>query len=32
MIGTPIFAIYINALALFMSGLVTLFMPNLKKT
>ncbi|MBA4494532.1 MFS transporter [Paenactinomyces guangxiensis] len=31
LIGTPIFAIYINAIALFLSGFVTLFMPNLEK-
>ncbi|MDF2653212.1 MAG: permease, partial [Paenibacillus sp.] len=29
MFGSPSFAIYINALALFLSGLITLFMPNL---
>ncbi|WP_078379845.1 MFS transporter [Sutcliffiella halmapala] len=31
MIGTPIFAIYINAIAFFFSAFVTLFMPNLEK-
>lgn len=30
-IGTPIFAIYINAIAFFFSALVTLCMPNLEK-
>ncbi|MFJ7934056.1 MFS transporter [Sporosarcina sp. NPDC096371] len=30
-IGTPIFAIYINAIALLVSGLVTMLMPNLEK-
>ncbi|WP_342509996.1 MFS transporter [Sporosarcina sp. FSL K6-2383] len=30
-IGTPIFAIYINAIALFLSGVVTMLMPNLEK-
>lgn len=30
-IGTPIFAIYINALALFISGIITLLMPNIEK-
>ncbi|WLD95346.1 MFS transporter [Alkalihalobacillus sp. AL-G] len=30
-VGTPIFAIYINAIALFLSGLVTIVMPNLEK-
>jgi len=29
MFGSPSFAIYINAVALFLSGLITLFMPNL---
>ncbi|MBK5499912.1 MFS transporter [Peribacillus sp. TH14] len=31
LIGTPILAIYINAVALFLSGIITLFMPNLEK-
>lgn len=31
MIGTPMFAIYINAIALFISGIITLLMPNLEK-
>lgn len=31
MIGTPNFAIYINAIALFLSALITLFMPNIEK-
>ena len=31
MIGTPMFAIYINALALLMSGVITMFMPDLEK-
>jgi MFS family permease len=31
LIGTPIFAIYMNALALFLSGFVTLLLPNLEK-
>ncbi|SEH47030.1 Sugar phosphate permease [Halobacillus karajensis] len=31
MIGTPNFAIYINAIALFVSSLITLFMPNIEK-
>ncbi|MRX56653.1 MFS transporter [Bacillus idriensis] len=30
-IGTPIFAIYINAIALFISGIITLLMPNIEK-
>ena len=30
-IGTPIFAIYMNAIALLLSGLVTMMMPNLEK-
>ncbi|MBU9711346.1 MFS transporter [Evansella tamaricis] len=30
-IGTPIVAIYMNAVALFLSGLITLFMPNVEK-
>lgn len=30
-IGTPIFAIYMNAIALLLSGLVTIMMPNLEK-
>ncbi len=30
-IGTPNFAIYMNAIALFLSGLVTMLMPNLEK-
>lgn len=30
-IGTPIFAIYINSIALFLSGVVTMLMPNLEK-
>ncbi|WP_257348463.1 MFS transporter [Pseudalkalibacillus decolorationis] len=30
-VGTPTLAIYINALALFLSGLVTMVMPNLEK-
>lgn len=30
-IGTPIFAIYMNAIALFLSGLITMLMPNLEK-
>ncbi len=30
-IGTPIFAIYINAIALFLSGVVTMMMPNVEK-
>ncbi|WP_164669819.1 MFS transporter [Virgibacillus doumboii] len=30
-IGTPIFAIYMNAIALFLSGIITMFMPNLEK-
>ncbi|WP_370662586.1 MFS transporter [Peribacillus simplex] len=30
-IGTPIFAIYINAIALFISGMITLIMPNIEK-
>ena len=29
MVGTPAFAIYANATALVLSGMVTLFMPNL---
>ena len=32
MIGTPTAAIYINAAALFLSGMVTLMMPNLEKS
>lgn len=31
LIGTPIFAIYMNAIAIFLSGLVTMLMPNLEK-
>ncbi|GIN10940.1 MFS transporter [Shouchella clausii] len=31
MIGTPHFAIYMNAIALFLSALLTLFMPNIEK-
>ena len=31
LIGTPIFAIYINAIALFISGMITLLMPDLEK-
>ncbi|KAB7672125.1 MFS transporter [Bacillus sp. B1-b2] len=31
MIGTPNFAIYINAIALFLSALITLFMPNIER-
>nr|WP_239589324.1 MFS transporter [Metabacillus crassostreae] len=31
MIGTPIFAIYINALALLISGMITLLMPDIEK-
>ncbi|UFT99556.1 MFS transporter [Radiobacillus kanasensis] len=31
MIGTPNFAIYSNAIALFLSALITLFMPNIEK-
>lgn len=31
MIGTPNFAVYMNAIALFLSALLTLFMPNLEK-
>ncbi|MBA2876214.1 MFS transporter [Thermaerobacillus caldiproteolyticus] len=31
LIGTPILAIYMNALALFLSGFVTLLLPNLEK-
>lgn len=31
LIGTPTFAIYMNAIAFFISGIVTLFMPNLEK-
>lgn len=31
MIGTPNFAIYINAIALFLSALLTFFMPNIEK-
>ncbi|MGP4082156.1 MFS transporter [Pseudalkalibacillus sp. R45] len=31
MIGTPNFAIYINAIAVFVSSLITLFMPNIEK-
>lgn len=31
LLGTPVVAIYINALALFFSGIITLFMPNLEK-
>ncbi|QFG00604.1 MFS transporter [Psychrobacillus glaciei] len=31
LIGTPILAIYINAIALLLSGIITLFMPNLEK-
>jgi MFS family permease len=31
MIGTPNFVIYINAIALFLSALITLFMPNIEK-
>lgn len=31
LIGTPVVAIYINALALVLSGLITLFMPDLEK-
>jgi len=30
-IGTPIFAIYMNAIALLLSGLVTMMMPNIEK-
>ncbi|KAA0955879.1 MFS transporter [Sporosarcina sp. ANT_H38] len=30
-IGTPIFAIYMNAIALLLSGLVTMMMPNLER-
>lgn len=30
-IGTPTFAIFINAIALFLSGIVTMLMPNLEK-
>ncbi len=30
-IGTPIFVIYMNAIAIFLSGLVTMLMPNLEK-
>ncbi|WP_025025855.1 MFS transporter [Caldalkalibacillus mannanilyticus] len=30
-VGTPIIAIYINAIALFLSGLITFLMPNLEK-
>jgi MFS family permease len=32
MIGTPTFALYINALALFLSGMITLFLPNLEES
>ena len=31
LIGTPIFAIYMNAIAIFLSGVVTMLMPNLEK-
>ncbi|WP_442603642.1 MFS transporter [Paenibacillus sp. KN14-4R] len=31
LIGSPVFAIYINAIALLISGLLTLIMPNLEK-
>ncbi|WP_066058283.1 MFS transporter [Robertmurraya korlensis] len=31
LIGTPIFAIYINAIALFLSGLITIIMPDIEK-
>jgi MFS family permease len=31
LIGSPVMAIYINALALFISGVITLLMPNLEK-
>lgn len=31
LIGTPVLAIYINAAALLLSGIITLFMPNLEK-
>lgn len=31
LMGTPVVAIYINALALFFSGIITLFMPDLEK-
>lgn len=31
LIGTPVIAIYINAAALLLSGIITLFMPNLEK-
>jgi predicted MFS family arabinose efflux permease len=31
LLGTPILAIYINAIALLLSGIITLFMPNLEK-
>jgi MFS family permease len=31
LIGTPIFAIYINAIALFISGVITLVMPDIEK-
>ena len=31
LIGTPIFAIYMNAIAMFLSGVVTMLMPNLEK-
>ncbi|MBY6036966.1 MFS transporter [Fictibacillus nanhaiensis] len=31
MIGSPNFAIYMNAIALFLSALITLFMPNIEK-
>lgn len=31
LIGSPVLAIYINAIALFLSGIITLFMPNVEK-
>lgn len=31
LMGSPLFAIYINAIALFVSGIITLLMPNLNK-
>ncbi|MFL0507434.1 MFS transporter [Ureibacillus sp. 179-F W5.1 NHS] len=31
LVGTPTLAIYINAIALFLSGIITLFMPHLEK-
>jgi len=31
MVGTPMFALYINAIALLLSGMITLYLPNLEK-